>query len=930
MTHWVIYLLKVIAIHGALFLFYWMFLRNTLRHQLNRIFLLIGLIAAFVIPQIHLPTADNIPIVSQNDQVVVWLTQPAFDYEIVMSPIQEKASKWSLWLLIPVTYILISLIFIIRSAVALASIKKIRSHSVAIKKYWYNLFKTSHSRPFSFFSNVFIPKSLFDSEDFDQVLAHECVHVKQRHSIDRLLLDFVVSLFWFNPFIYLYRNALIEIHEYQADEAVVKRFKDPVRYQEILFSQLQTPQYSGMVSHFNFSMIKKRIVMMNKQNKSTKWIYLMIAPLTLMMIFAFSNKEAMSPIEKIGNEISAKMEPAFLFDFPEIVTQNNFRPSILPIKNSENIRMTSGFGMRMHPIDKVEKKHNGADFACEKGTHVIASADGTVVKIKTSLDGYGKMIAIDHNGQFITRYAQLSDFKVKKGDKVKRGQLIGLSGNSGASTAPHLHYEVIESENGHVDPESFIKNYEFKSKVKKSQNSTESKSKENSSLYKDEFTPSISPIKHSESVSIGSHFGKRIHPIYKAEKMHYGIDLTCKTGTEVIATANGVVEEVQNSTTGYGKKIVIQHGDQYQTLYAHLSKIEIKKGDLVKKGQLIGLSGDSGASITPHLHYEVIKVGKGKVDPKLFIKNYEFNTQKIGTKHISELKEAEIEIDPSKKREQEEKIIFNSSQLKFQMEESFDTSSLGAIQPLIVLDGRKMKDFNLNEINTSTIANIVVLKDQKAFDKYGDEGGNGVIEITSKNEKKVKRKKKNKDKEKRQAYRVIIDPGHGGKDSGELYSDDKYEKDLVLAIAKKVKEEFSNQSEIEVLLTRDHDQFVSLRDRKSIADDADLFISLHSQDYHDKFGGSVVLMYSNKNYYYDRSRQIAVVLNDEFSSLNEGERSLASFTSGKEEVAEHWLLNNLEVPAVLVQFGIEKGEKYKLNESTIASKIATGIRIAAF
>jgi murein DD-endopeptidase MepM/ murein hydrolase activator NlpD len=474
MTELIIYLLKVILIQGGLYMCYWLFFRKTLRHQFNRVFLLSALFIAFAIPFIQLTFSENIPIVTQNEQVINWLTEPAFGYDIIMLPIEESSSSISFWFLIPVCYSMITVMFLTRSIHGLLSLNRFKRHSEIIKRYWFNLFKTSHSSPFSFFSNVFIPKALFESEDFDQVLAHECVHVKQRHSVDRLLLDFVVSLFWFNPFIYLYRNALIEIHEYQADEEVVKRFKDPIRYQEILFSQLQSPQYSGMVSHFNVSTIKKRIEMMNKQNKKSGWIYLVILPLSLMMIFAFSSKDAGKPLGNVGAEIANVIGPIDDYIFPEINwNQQDFKPSILPIKKNWKVRMTSGFGMRIHPIYKVEKMHLGIDFSCQVGTPIIASADGVVENIESASIGYGNMITINHGDKYQTRYAQLSEFSVKEGETVKKGQLIALSGNSGASTAPHLHYEVIAIGIGQVDPQPFITNYEFKVEVKEKAESEE-------------------------------------------------------------------------------------------------------------------------------------------------------------------------------------------------------------------------------------------------------------------------------------------------------------------------------------------------------------------------------------------------------------------------------------------------------------------------
>ncbi len=116
-------------------------------------------------------------------------------------------------------------------------------------------------------------------------------------------------------------------------------------------------------------------------------------------------------------------------------------PAIRPV--SDYRRLSSGFGPRMHPIYKVRKMHAGTDFSLPTGTPIYATGDGTVVFTRTKFSGYGKHIKIKHGFGYQTLYAHLSEFLVKSGQKVKRGQVIGYSGNSGGSTAPHLHYEVI-------------------------------------------------------------------------------------------------------------------------------------------------------------------------------------------------------------------------------------------------------------------------------------------------------------------------------------------------------------------------------------------------------------------------------------------------------------------------------------------------------
>jgi murein DD-endopeptidase MepM/ murein hydrolase activator NlpD len=118
-------------------------------------------------------------------------------------------------------------------------------------------------------------------------------------------------------------------------------------------------------------------------------------------------------------------------------------PAIQPVSNKQLIAIASGFGLRIHPVYKVIRMHTGIDFAAPIGTTVHATADGRVTAVDIKFDGYGKMLTIDHGFGYTTRYAHLQDFLVKVGQKVKRGEPIGYVGNTGLSTASHLHYEVL-------------------------------------------------------------------------------------------------------------------------------------------------------------------------------------------------------------------------------------------------------------------------------------------------------------------------------------------------------------------------------------------------------------------------------------------------------------------------------------------------------
>lgn len=126
--------------------------------------------------------------------------------------------------------------------------------------------------------------------------------------------------------------------------------------------------------------------------------------------------------------------------------------------------------------------------------------------------------------------------------------------------------------------------------------------------------PAIQPIPNKNLRRVASGFGYRVDPIYKTRKMHTGIDFTAPRGTKIYATGDGKVELVKHARWGYGKHVVINHGYGYKTLYGHCSRINVKQGQRVKRGQLIALVGSTGKSTGPHLHYEVHKNNK-KVNP---------------------------------------------------------------------------------------------------------------------------------------------------------------------------------------------------------------------------------------------------------------------------------------------------------------------------
>ena len=129
-------------------------------------------------------------------------------------------------------------------------------------------------------------------------------------------------------------------------------------------------------------------------------------------------------------------------------------PSIQPITNDDLTRMASGYGWRTDPFTKARRRHKGMDFTAPRGTPIYATSDGIVKRADNRASGYGKHIRIEHGFGYMTLYAHLSKYNVKRGQRVKRGDIIGYVGNTGRSQAPHLHYEVYK-DGATVNPINF-------------------------------------------------------------------------------------------------------------------------------------------------------------------------------------------------------------------------------------------------------------------------------------------------------------------------------------------------------------------------------------------------------------------------------------------------------------------------------------------
>lgn len=445
MTNLWLYIFEVSIVFSILYCLYWLLYKNKTFHSINRLVLLLILLSSLTIPTLEFTSKTYLP----NNTIEVF-ELGVFDNFVdnFEDKITQKTSNSTNILSIIKSIYLIGLTFFsIRFLFYLINIIALRYKNISIKRNKTTLIYTKNNLPpFSFFYWVFLPEDEFKNTYNHPIINHENAHAIQWHSFDVLLTEIFSIFLWFVPFVYSFKNSIKSVHEYLADNKTIINNYTKIDYLSLLTKTTEKYALVELSNNFYFSTLKNRITMITKKRSSkiSKLQYLVLLPVFALLIQSFSLINPQQKTTEINkNLIDNKPEKSIKIDF------------IQPIEDSKCI-ISSTYGMRMHPIKKVKKMHNAIDYKASKGTPVTASANGVVIKQEFIEGGYGNLIAIQHSNNFVTIYAQLSEFKTEIGRKVKQGEIIGLVGSSGMSTGPHLHFE-IRKDGEHVNPADYIK-----------------------------------------------------------------------------------------------------------------------------------------------------------------------------------------------------------------------------------------------------------------------------------------------------------------------------------------------------------------------------------------------------------------------------------------------------------------------------------------
>jgi TonB family protein len=286
MNHFFIYLLQSGTCMGILYGVYWIFLRKDTFHMVNRFYLILGAILSVVIPLLKIDLQSLGPVRS----VMIYL-DPIIITPDKIANVPTSTLDWTV--IASIVYLTGVVLFFTRFVFQLVQLFLLtRRYGISRTDGMNIVFTDRDYSPFSFFNIIFL-HSPERAEELRTILEHEQVHIRQKHSMDLLIIELVTILQWFNPFVWFTGRSLKTIHEFLADQGVLKNGFNKIDYQQLLLHRTMGIQVNNLTNNFNVSLIKKRIVMMKKSSSTAiarlKLAIALPALMALLVIFSGSS-----------------------------------------------------------------------------------------------------------------------------------------------------------------------------------------------------------------------------------------------------------------------------------------------------------------------------------------------------------------------------------------------------------------------------------------------------------------------------------------------------------------------------------------------------------------------------------------------------------------------------------------------------------------
>jgi len=295
MNDLVLYFVRSGFSFATLYIFYWVFLKKETCFSCNRFYLIFSLLFSALVPFIPNMIAANNLI--------------SLKYSILLEPITifpeskiiDGGQNYNIFQVLLWVYISGAIINILRLFFQLYRLFSLAGKTGINREYGVKVVYTGKSYTnFSFFDIIFLNSSEKDKNKLLEIITHEKVHIRQKHFIDLIIIELMTIIFWFNPFMWFYKRSIKAVHEYLADEGVLKNGYKKTNYQELLFNQTFGIQFFALTNNLNQSLIKRRLTMMSK-SKTNKFAILKIMaviPIAMLLILACARNT------EIKNEIS--------------------------------------------------------------------------------------------------------------------------------------------------------------------------------------------------------------------------------------------------------------------------------------------------------------------------------------------------------------------------------------------------------------------------------------------------------------------------------------------------------------------------------------------------------------------------------------------------------------------------------------------------
>ena len=444
-----LYLLKSSGLIAVFYLAYYFLVRKETFFNSNRWFLLSGLLTSLLLPLYFL-------------EKTIWITRPKVVVQnIPMLPQQPTSVLQNIpaveafdWMqFIWISYLIIACALVVKIVLNLISLYRMLHKQQIVKDKQFKVVNLNDNiAPFSFFNYIVCNADLYSSEELKSIFLHEKIHSREKHSIDVLIAESLCAVFWFNPFIWLYKKAITQNLEYIADQKAIQQLADKKSYQHALLKVVSNQNCLPITNHFYQSLIKKRIVMLNKnQSRSTSYVkFAVIIPVLIAFVLLFQVKviardKFASEIIRTASKSNLTVEVipqcettpvvnaadvAYIFD--KISSDNEIKSGAKDLKESHNIDLV---------VSKLKRNNKGEIIAIKisfndnKGNVGKVEQDRTIpirpifFKVSKTPDGKNSIGFYDNPEMIVKPLDPILENKIVTIESIKDDALIYVDGD---------------------------------------------------------------------------------------------------------------------------------------------------------------------------------------------------------------------------------------------------------------------------------------------------------------------------------------------------------------------------------------------------------------------------------------------------------------------------------------------------------------------